>query len=74
LSTARSLYRPFSRAVDKIGHLFRMCEDSSAKIEDACSSGSYVIGQGAGTPHLHLNFDALMDADDPDKLKQMIPS
>jgi HEAT repeat protein len=45
-------------------------EKEAAVVRARALRGLYVV---TGTPHLHINFSALMDADDPDKLKQMIP-
>jgi hypothetical protein len=39
-------------------------------VRAAALRGLYEV---TGTPDLHVNFGKLMNADDPDKLKQMIP-
>jgi hypothetical protein len=41
-----------------------------AVVRAAALRGLYEV---TGTPDLHVNFGKLMNADDPDKLKQMIP-
>jgi hypothetical protein len=41
-----------------------------ALVRAAALRGLYEV---TGTPDLHVNFGKPMNADDPDKLKQMIP-